>query len=193
MNVNNPGETLKPEVKALLAPLFELVRAKHEAANRSFLESNKFEFDVCKLLLQGAGGAFLLYFGSLKYINPDHKISLTAISAWALSLFCGITHLLLWSYRQGVIGEKEMETAGLIMKEMENFSTIDAPQKLLAEIAKEELNRQSKILKQKTPESKFRFTVARKKYNYWLIVLQLGLLFVGFIAALHIPHQIIYY
>ncbi|MFH0984387.1 MAG: hypothetical protein V1882_02500 [Candidatus Omnitrophota bacterium] len=176
----------KEALRQTIERILKAVDARNKAAVEAFAESNRFEFDVCKLILNGTAGAFFLYISGVSYfreVADSHlTISLVALASWAVSLLAGVAHMLLWSHRLHVVGETETEKGAFILKEL--IETKEDPEKLLSAIAQEELQyTKEKGLGKPLDQKNFKYVVVRESYNYWLIIAQIVLLLLGACAG----------
>ncbi|HYE22003.1 MAG TPA: hypothetical protein VD998_00250 [Verrucomicrobiae bacterium] len=192
---SNSDLDLAEKKRSQIERVLKSVDARKKHATEAFLESNRFEFDVCKLLLQGTAGAFFLYVAGAGYLSkPGGSVTLNLIPlfAWGLSLLAGIAHMLQWAHRLQSLGENEMKTAAQILKDLTESK--EQPEKILTGVATEELEyHKKKGFKNKLKQENFKYIALRESYDYVLIFSQLFLLILGCVAALNLGYPIIHY
>ncbi|MBF0523153.1 MAG: hypothetical protein HQL24_08875 [Candidatus Omnitrophica bacterium] len=77
--------------------IIDIAKAHGESANQHIIEGNKFEFDVCDLLMKGAGGAIFFYIALLNIPKTTIQLNLEVFLFLGFSLLLGILHKLSWS------------------------------------------------------------------------------------------------
>lgn|GEM_PF-2631711 len=154
---------------------------KSADAKEHIREANQFEFDICNLLLKGAGAAFTLYFALIAYLKITP--SFVPLILWATSAYLGMLHQKKWSRRLLGIGKREnlisMEAA------LQIFKHNDDRCKFVMQVLKEQFLYLSRITaKQRLNQADYKYVVVFTELPFFLINLQIILVILGiFIAA----------
>ena len=173
--------------KIIRDQLLKLSNSLRANSGEHLEESNKYEFGVCNLLLNGAAGAFPIYFAFLAFTKANIKY--IPLVLWGISLFLGIAHQLKWRKILADMGYLERESASKVSDLL--YASESERAKEFEKIIQEESDYHKKVIGGKgISQSEFKYVPIEKSLSVWRIWTQFVLIVAGILWAI-LPFDVI--
>lgn len=159
-----------------------------KSANKWTEEGNKFEFDVCDLLLKGAGGAIFFYIALLNIPNTQLVLNFEVLKCFSLSLGFGFFHKLHWSRICLRRAKKESGVHSIIIDEVYTIAfNQENKEEKIVELWKHMMDDEKRFYKgcsQNGKSEELKYIIPASHFFPWPIVLQAFFIFLGALAIL---------